>query len=286
MRRTIIRTLVVAMALSWPQLGGAVQAQQTPKRDTHWLSLINTTHVKPTNMLVVIVPPAYAGAAGLTKDPSWITGSKPVADHPAVRAVVEATSYWQWAIDQLESQWPHLSKLTYTTRILGVDAQPDDLARANIIVTTAMAGDPAPSVFHLGLGYPTYPPFSRNTSTCTVWNTGAGNRSGEDHLVRLRNLAIHEFGHCLAVGHTGTSLGLDHCSRTSAYGCFDQHPTDVMASVFGSHRQCISNLNVQSLAEGYDWLRSGTTWKAHDGETFMLKSDYAELCMPDSMKKF
>ncbi|HVE91376.1 MAG TPA: hypothetical protein VNE62_03600 [Actinomycetota bacterium] len=282
--RAMVRILTLALVLSFPQIGGKAGAQEAPTRETHWLSLINTTHTRPTNMRVVIVPPGYVSRAAMVSDPSWATGLSPIADHPGVRAALEATSYWQWAVDQLESRWPHLAGLSYTTRVLGVDATPDDLANANIVVNTAMAGDPVPNIFHLGVGWPTYPAFSNSMSVCTVWNTGAGNAPKEDHVVRLRNLIIHEFGHCLAVGHTGTSLNAPHRSRT--HGVFDQHPTDVMSSVFGTHRQCISNINVQSLAEGYDWLRTGSTWTRHDGETFMLKSEYAELCMPDSMNRF
>ncbi|HVL80322.1 MAG TPA: hypothetical protein VM840_01865 [Actinomycetota bacterium] len=291
MSRRASALAAIALALAVVGSSPLASADNHPRPTTHWLSLINETHAEPTGMSVVIVPPIYGSKVAMADDRAWLTGGSPIRDHPGVRAAQEATAYWAWAIERFRTDhgWTHLQKLTYTVRVLGVDATPDDLQRAHIVVTTAMIGDPSPSLFHLGLGAPTFPnPIFRVTNQgmrrCTVWNTGAGNRSGESHVVRLRNLIIHEFGHCLAVGHTGTSLGLNHNSRS--YGTFDSHPTDVMSAVLGDRRQCISNINVQSLAVGYDWLRTGTTWRDHPGETFILKDDYRTACMPDSMKRF
>ena len=50
--------------------------------------------------------------------------------------------------------------------------------------------------------------------------------------------------------------------------------------------QCLSNLNVQSIAEGYAFLPGD--WEPHDGETFMLKSAYdaTTACMPQALERF
>ena len=58
-------------------------------------------------------------------------------------------------------------------------------------------------------------------------------------------------------------------------------PHDVMSNVIGSSRQCLSNLNLQSLDEGYAW-KPGTTWVNHDGETYMDKGDYEMTCLSSS----
>ncbi len=57
-----------------------------------------------------------------------------------------------------------------------------------------------------------------------------------------------------------------------------------MSKVFGDARQCISNLNVQSLAEGYAFLPG--PWQPHDGETFMLQGVYETACMPEALERF
>jgi len=115
-----------------------------------------------------------------------------------------------------------------------------------------------------------------------VANTGVGGDPGDQEPARLRNLVLHEFGHCISAGHTGTSLGLAHESWEGVE--YESHPTDVMSRVFGDARQCLSNLNVQSIAEGYAFLPGD--WQGHAGETSMLKTDYATVCMPAFLERF
>lgn len=279
--RSLMVLAVVVFLFFVPTL---VSAGSTPERSTHWLSLINDTHGDPTGLTVIVVPPAYVSYNAMVLERGWV-GTDPLYDLPSTQATLEAIEYWAWMLDQESASYPDAAKLSFTTKVLGVDATPKDLMTADIVVNTAMVADPVRFTFHLGLGLPTYPLTSNKPmAKCTVWNTGLGSTGAADEPMRLRNLVIHEFGHCLGAGHTGTSLDRPHCS--DEFGCFDQHPTDVMSNVEADHRQCLSNLNVQSLDEGYAWLSTTGTWEQHDGETFMLKSDYATRCMPSSMERF
>lgn len=264
----------------------AVAADPSPS--TTWFSLINSTHTDPTDMTVIIVPAAFFSSSANLGNTSWI-GAEALYREPGVQAALEATLYWTWMIDQYESTYPQLARLSYTTKVLGYDATPADLANAKIVVNTAMVADPMFFVFHLGLGAPTFPlnwwlDPEAGHDICTVWNTGLGQESGDVGAIRLRNLVIHEFGHCLGVGHTGTSLGAPHCNANGT--CYTSHPTDVMSSVFGNARQCLSNLNVMSIAEGYAWATSPTaTWQPHDGEVYLAKSQYQTRCMPAALNR-
>lgn len=265
----------------------AVAADPSPS--SNWFSLINSTHTDPTDMVVIVVPAAYYSTQAMVNNRTWI-GANALCAEPGTVAALEAIDYWNWVIANNRGAWPQLNYFTYTAKVAGCDATPLDFANAKIVVNTAMVADPSPFIFHLGLGAPTVAPTALilegpGHDVCTVWNTGLGMESGDNPNMRLRNLVIHEFGHCLGVGHTGTSLGLDHCNRNGT--CYTSHPSDVMSQVFGNVRQCISNLNVQSLAEGYFWLTgAGATWQAHDGETYMSKGSYSTTCMPNSMKRF
>lgn len=270
-------------------LATPVSQAASPSPSTNWFSLINSTHTDPTNMVVIIVPAAYYSQSAMVGNQTWI-GPNALYMEPGVQAALEAVNYWAWMIDQYETTYPQLQYVSYTTKVLGYDATPLDLANAKIVVNTAMLADPAPFVFHAGLGAPTWPldwwfDSSQGHDVCTVWNTGFGQSGSASSSARLRNLVIHEFGHCLGVGHTGTSLGLQHCNAAGT--CYTNHPTDVMSVVSGSARQCISNLNMMSLAEGYAWATGPTaTWQPHDGEVYLAKTAYNTTCMPTWMNKF
>ena len=268
-------------------LGATTAGAQSP--ETHWLSLINTTHAQPQDVRVVVVPPVYFSQQAFLGS-NLIDTSNLVMSLPGVRAAMEAIDYWDWMVHDGPFAPSNLQQLQFPARVLGVDATVDDLVGANIIVLTGMVTDPLPFILHLGIGLPTLPlnnllsagPGAASQDVCTVLNTGVGANPGDQEPARLRNLVVHEFGHCLGVGHTGTSLGLEHTSSDGTV--YQSHPTDVMSQVFGDYRQCISNLNVQSLAEGYAFLPG--PWQPHDAETFMLKADYATACMPGALERF
>lgn len=275
---------VLAASLMLVLLAVAPSASGSPSPSTHYYSLINTTHLDPEDMTVIVVPPGYVSPSAMYPV-NWVLVD-PIGENPGVQATLEAIDYWAWAVGDAVSDHSQLAYLTWTTKVLGVDATIADLAGADIVVNTAMTTD-TPFIFHLGLGLPTLPwqtLLLANTymTHCTVWNTGVGSETSDNDPIRLRNLVVHEFGHCLAVGHTGTSLGLAHCD--SAGDCYSPPADDVMSQVVGDERQCISNLNIQSLAEGYAWAPG--TWAPHDGETYMDKDDYALSCMPTSMNRF
>jgi hypothetical protein len=287
--RHVAAVLAASALLLLPTVAAA-----DPAPSTTWFSLINPTHHQPTGMTVVIVPAAFFSYSAMVTNASWI-GAEALYREAGVQAALEATLYWAWAIDQYESTHPQLARLTYTVKVLGYDATPADLAGADIVINTAMVADPAFFLFHLGVGLPTVSDWlvedgvfedgqSAGQDVCTVWNTGLGQESGSLGAIRLRNLIIHEFGHCLGVGHTGTSLDLDHCNRNGT--CYTSHPTDVMSQVVGNTRQCISNLNVQSIAEGYAWATTPTAiWQTHDGETYMARTAYQTKCMPAALNR-
>lgn len=282
----LLRNLLAALTIGLVLVAPTVVAAD-PSPSSYWLSLINTTHYQPTGMTVVVVPAAFFSYGAMVVNRTWI-GPDALAKEPGVLAALEAISYWDWMLRQYHNAHPQLARVTWTTKVLGVDATPADLAAADIVVNTAMAADPAPFLFHLGLGLPTASEWlvddDAGQRVCTVWNTGLGQLRGDVGAIRLRNLVVHEFGHCIGAGHTGTSLGLDHCNANGT--CYDSHPDDVMSQVGGATRQCLSNLNVQSVAEGYAWATSATSgWQPHDGETYMAKNQYATKCMPSAMNR-
>jgi hypothetical protein len=232
---------------------------------------VNSPHDKPTNMTVVVVPPAVG------PDPQG-----------ALRAELEALAYWDWTIRQAEGQHPNLRFLSYHVKVLGTNATPDDLAAARIVVTMDGAVSPANGSTWLGTGLPIGPasnPQERRAQRCVVTNNGlAGTASAEKNTL-LRNFVLHEFGHCLASGHTGESVGLQHCNPNGT--CYQSHPTDVMSLTFADHRQCLSNLNLQALAVAYGWLTGpDATWQLPPDETYLRKTAYAETCMPDAMRQY
>ena len=260
---------------------------QDPNPETHWLSLINTTHENPTGMKVVVVPPIFFSQQAVLADTSWL-GPNALMEFPGVRAALEAIDYWDYMLH--DGPYQHVDGLSWNVLVLGADATPLDLLDASIVVYTAMVTDPLPFIVHFGIGLPTLPPElllagrpgESPQNLCTVINTGIGGDPGDQEPVRLRTLIVHEFGHCIGAGHTGTSLALPHQSREGVV--YESHPTDVMSVVFGTERQCISNLNVQSLAEGYAFLPG--PWAGHDAQTFMPKTDYATHCMPSALERF
>jgi hypothetical protein len=274
---------IVSAGVLWASAAGA----QDPS--THWLSLINTTQREPADVRVVVVPPVYFSQQAFLGG-NLIDTSDLVMSLPGVRAAMEAIDYWEWMLHDGPFAPARLQGLRFPARVLGADATVDDLAAANIVVLTGMATDPLPFVFHLGLGLPTLPPDvllgegpgAAPQDVCTVINSGIGANPEDREPARLRNLVIHEFGHCLGAGHTGTSLGADHTSRDGTV--YESHPTDVMSVVFGDSRQCLSNLNVQSVAEGYAFLPGN--WAPHDSETFLPKTDDDTACMPAALERF
>lgn len=315
-----VRTALV-LATLLVSLVPAVGADHSPDPDRYYFTRINVTHENPRDMTVVIVPPAYFSQSAMIENIGWV-GANALLDAPGTRAALEATTYWAWMIDQYEDQYPQLARFTFTTKVLGVDATAADLQSADILIMTGMAADPVPFVFHLGLGLPTYPTeaffFNQGGQrVCTVWNTGVGQNSAGDATVygaigdvgdamreagspvwfnrvdtvqdlsptRTRNLVLHEFGHCLGAGHMGESLGLAH---TNSEGVdYENHPNDILSVAFGHYRQCLSNANVLSLAEGYAWLTSDTaTWEQHDKEAYLLKDDYVQVCLPTGLHQY
>lgn len=286
----------------------------SPDPATHWFTRINVTHKEPEGMTVVVVPAVYFSESAMVDDVSWL-GPDALLTEPGTRAALEATTYWAWMLDASEAAYPALAHLTYTTKVLGVDATVADLAEANIVINTGMVADPAAFVFHAGLGLPTTPlqAFlfdSGGQDVCTVWNTGVGQEGDSEEVdaakrafndaglpvrfrlseerdvspTRLRNLILHEFGHCLGAGHMGESLGFEHSNAEGVV--YEDHPTDVLSVAVGDHRQCLSNANMLSLAEGYAWTLSGTTWMPHDAEAYMLKSAYAQTCLPATLQTY
>lgn len=275
----MVRKLLLALLLTVLLIAPAVSAP-APDPDTHYGADINDTFGDPTDLSVVVVPAGYFSSTANLGDTGWV-GPDALVEQPGTQAVLEAIAYWDWILEQYEPTWPQLDRIDWTTKVLGHDATVEDLRTADVVVTTAMVNDPAPFIFHLGLGKNTLPAESLlfNTgpmSHCTVWNTGAGSRRGDVDPLRLRNLAIHEFGHCLAAGHS------DWCHGGR---CYDPPPGDVMDDVHGRHRECISNLNVKSVALGYHWLSDGDTWKPHHDAVFVEKTSYERLCMPESMTR-
>lgn len=249
-----------------------------PDPDDYYGADINDTFEDPTDLTVLVVPPGYVSSSANLDDTGWV-GPEALVDQPGAQAVLEAIEYWDWTLERHEPIWPQLDRIEWTTKLLGHDATIEDARDADVLVTTGMANDPVPFVFQLGLGSNTLPPRSLlfgegPMAFCTVWNTGAGSSSQEVDPLRLRNLAVHEFGHCLAAGHS------DWCHGGN---CYDPPPGDVMDVVHGRHRECISNLNVRSVAMGYHWLSDGETWQPHHDAVFVRKTDYERTCMPEGM---
>ncbi|HVL88300.1 MAG TPA: hypothetical protein VM681_09920 [Candidatus Thermoplasmatota archaeon] len=278
------RWIVLALAI----LAAHAVAQGNPSPDEFYLSRIQPSHDDPTGMLVVIVPPA-AVQASIHEGPDLESVER------AVEAIREAIDYWDWSLRRAETAHPQLTRVTWTTKVLGIDAAADDLSRARIVVTTAFAGDPLPFAAMVGYGFPL--PWGElveadGATHCAVMLLQAGAKTGDRLDVRLRNLALHEFGHCLAAGHTGDEKIGTSASRVCSYRtglCYatpnaGRADVDLLSFVRGTARMCLSNLNVQSVADAYTHLPG--PWRAHGYETYMRKSDYEQACMPSLLERF
>jgi hypothetical protein len=276
--------LVVAAALL---VVPPVQAD-SPSPESHYYSRTFVAHLDPTALTVVVVPPLY------------VSGSQPVLDGPT-QAVLEAIAYWDWMKEQGSTLHPQLDHIAWTTRVLGVDATPEDLASADIVVATAMVVRSIGNLGHYyhGRGQPlqVWAEFVEGEAAlepmthCAVILPWIGRDASDVSLHRLRNFAVHEFGHCIGVGHTGED---DH-GTADARVCPAGHPCypapnagtlteDAMSHVHGVTRQCLSNLNVASLALRYVHLPG--PYATQSGGVFMPQSEYAQACMPSALARY
>ena len=278
--REALALLLAALALAGCVADAPVQTAAAPappapagdpSPDDHWMADVNSPHDAPTNMTVLVVPPTF----GPDRD-------------GALQAELEALAYWDWAIRAAEAEHPQLRFVSYRVKVLGADATPEDARDARIVVTLDGATIPVAGNGWLGPGVPVGPatdPHGRRAQRCVVTNNGLEGSEGAEARTLLRNFVLHEFGHCLASGHTGESAGLAHCNAAGA--CYESHPTDVLSRVFGDRRQCLSNLNLQALAVAYGWMTApGAAWELPPDETYMAKADYRETCMPDALRRY
>jgi hypothetical protein len=258
---------------------------ESPSPEDHWMAYVGHTHPRPTDMLVVVAPPAYADLTGPAPAP---------ASDAALAAVLEALDYWAWFLQQGAATDPHLRYLSFHVEVLGRDATQADLARADVVVSLGGATAPVAGDVWAGSGNPIPPPgapAAYQDGRCVLQADGVAGSVGAQRLDLLRNSMLHEFGHCLGAGHTGESGGSPHCDGSEALGvggtCYDSHPTDVMSVVLDDRRQCLSNLNLQTLSVGYAWLDGpDAAWQPAPVATYMLKSDYATTCMPDALARY
>lgn len=281
----VLGVATTAVLLASPGLGAPVQGGGGSLDETclfyapnapsgTYYSHINWQFEDPSDLGVVVVPPAYVSEEGVFDDLSWLSGGDPVNDYPGVQVVLEVIDYWEWILDQHAERWPVLEEVRWTTRVVGVDATPVDVATADIVVLTGAVADPGPLPGHAGIGQPVPCVASPTQEKCLVINTTSGSRGDEVANMRLRNLAIHEFGHCLSAGHTYNGSGGSPLGEN-----------DVMASIDVVERQCISNLNVQSIAEGYRFLVDAGAAPG-SGWTTMPAHEYAQDCIPAGLERY
>ncbi|HEY4497048.1 MAG TPA: hypothetical protein VI432_02780, partial [Candidatus Paceibacterota bacterium] len=229
-----------------------------------------------------ILPPVYFSSEAMLLNPDWI-GSEALYRHPAVQAALEATEYWAWFIGKNAPEFPHLANLSWETKVLGYDAGYAEFMDADIIIDIAMVSDPHAGSQHAGLASGNYNHVS-GKQYCLATNAGIGAMQESDQPTDLRNIVLHEFGHCIGAGHTGSFPPNEQCSPT--YGCFDNQPEDVMTGNSHYKRNCLSNINLFSLAEIHDSLPPIQNAGWYDGEAFVLKEDYGQTCMPEAMNRF
>lgn len=198
---------------------------QAEEEETYRLSITRTWD--HTDLLVVIVPPLPYYAPH--NDP------KPI-DTAALNANKNAVRTWQNAIDDHGSS--ELSgNVTFTVRVLGVDDL-DPTTPIDILVTS---GRVLISAFGGAAVMPQDP--------CLIANTPTTNSQG------MYRIAIHEFGHCLGLGHPDDF----------------QPDEDVMAYGTGV---CVSNLDLLVLHESFAPAFGRTAANAVE----ILASDYEVYC--------
>lgn len=244
-----------------------------PDPALYWFSdLLPSLAPPPGPVVVLIMVPGYVPDADPLSGPAL-----------AVSGIAEATDYWTWTFTHGTGAYPQFAGITLTARVLGVDASPEDVERAMITVNVA---DAEPTLAGTQLAFALQDPLApvRGASHCTIGIDSLGDYPEAVEGMQVRNLALHEIGHCLGLGHTGISGG-SHCNANGT--CYDGHPTDLMSVLDVEGRQCVSNLNLHGLGEAYAWRTSPTAeWGPNDGETYLLKSEYAQTCMPASLERF
>ncbi|MBI2013341.1 MAG: PKD domain-containing protein [Candidatus Colwellbacteria bacterium] len=251
--------------------------------ETHWYMWGYKIPVQPVGLKVVILPPAYFSVRAMVQNQSWI-GPDATYRHPAVQAAMEAAEYWEWFLAENSQQFTQLSGLSWTIKVAGYNAGPEEVRTADILIAIAMVGDPIPFVKHSGEARWESNPLNSGKPVCITKHEGIGEYQNSQQPVDLRNLVLHEFGHCIGAGHSGAWPETTHCSPR--YGCFKNQPDDVMTGHKWNERNCLSNLDLFALAEAYDWREPIKNDKLYDDEVFIPKTSWTSTCIPEGMKRF
>lgn len=221
-----------------------------------------------THLRVLIVPPAHGqilnAESGIlnNNDPKELTPFNSYLD-----AIEGAIAAWPRAIDRFGA--PDLrAAFKQDVYVLGRDTIPPDvLAQPDILVVTDEEEGPA-----LGTAIRVVPCVVRMSKSFILSFTYAD----------MYNVTAQEYGHCLGLRHVGSQGGVEPTSE-------QKHPEhDVMNGFYphtvgaaGTHRHCISNLDVLALEYVFSTPNTGLLpTSGGSNTTFMPVGAYGDTCVP------
>lgn len=180
------------------------------------------------------------------------------------QAMLDSIENWRVAIAAFGSSFL-AGNLTIVTWTLGCDPNEDMPASPEIVVYTDESKGPV-----LGFAATNMP----DTPHCIVNNGKFHTNLKSWNYEDMFNVMGQEFGHCLGLGHTGDVSGApagaaSHPGHDTMEGRYEHS-----IGAAGTHRHCVSNLNVLALESVFDSV-------SDPGEIIeMLVGDYALATNP------
>lgn len=189
---------------------------------------------------ILIVPPEHGQ---LRNNEDILDTLDPNEAHPCTmawtRAIRDGIQNWKVAIEIFGAPWVQ-EELAITVHVVACDDPQTFPEQPEILVATGGTLGPA-----LGLAVPGDP--------CIALGSRLDYKSGRNpNYADMFNVMSHEVGHCFGLGHTGfpdagTVGGGAHPAHDTMEGGYEH-----WFGTAGTHRHCVSNLDVRGLEAVFD----------------------------------